>query len=786
MHNLVDNLASAMVGLTYALRHFWPVNEAEFVSGLLKNAEHLVVGGQPVEGLAPNALRSAFCRVWGWQGENRYLSLKALTGDAGAIYPVSREQLYGSVSDLASRFAVEVNSLPVPTGSQAWLERVMDLLQRYGWCVSAPQYGTDSDVSLYDHARVTSALTVCLAAGGDPQGEVALLVGGDLSGVQDWLYSLASSGAAKSLHGRSFYLQLLTEVMAYKVLDDLGLPVTNLIYAGGGNFYLLAPVGSQAQLDKLAREIGAVLLAAHGGDLYLAMGSTPIQAEEFAAGAIGAAWGRAAEAMNVQKRQRYANLGAEVLVKAVGAALSQGGKPDKVCNICERENPAGKPWPADKDDPNIHKCSLCASFEELGRNLPSATHIIITRLSGASGVGGHINDWRDGLRALGYDTAVVDADKAPAQPPAGAIFARIGRTRPEPDIQHDSQAAYAFREVEHAFSYRPLVNVVPWSEGQIATFDQLCANSAGIRRWGVLRMDVDNLGKLFQEGLGARATLTRTTALSFALRLFFEGHLNELGNRYNAANHPLPAGELPPGVTAGRDKVYAMYSGGDDLFIVGAWDALPHLAHDIRDAFSRFVAGNPLITLSGGISLATERFPIYQAARQAGEAEEAAKSFVRSAAVNGRPPEKDALTFLGQAIGWEQFDEVWAMTRQLQAWSEAKPPKINRSLIQTLRAIDNEYVAGLERQRRRRAQGKPGQMGQHYYGPWIWKLIYQLSRIAQQAQHDEEVRDWVVHLRDALVEAQGPITVLGLVARWAELLTRTEKQGERDGSGGVV
>jgi len=169
--------------------------------------------------------------------------------------------------------------------------------------------------------------------------------------------------------------------------------------------------------------------------------------------------------------------------------------------------------------------------------------------------------------------------------------------------------------------------------------------------------------------------------------------------------------------------------------------------------------------------LATERFPIYQAARQAGEAEEAAKSFVRNAAANGSLAEKDALTFLGQAIGWEQLDKVWPMVRQLQMWSEAKPPKINRSLIQTLRAIDSEYITGLERQQRRRAQGKPGQMGQHYYGPWIWKLIYQLSRVAQQARHDE-VRDWVIRLRDALVDPQGPITTLGLVARWTELLTR--------------
>jgi uncharacterized membrane protein len=36
------------------------------------------------------------------------------------------------------------------------------------------------------------------------------------------------------------YLQLLTEATARYVLRRLNLPITNLIYSGGGNFYLLA------------------------------------------------------------------------------------------------------------------------------------------------------------------------------------------------------------------------------------------------------------------------------------------------------------------------------------------------------------------------------------------------------------------------------------------------------------------------------------------------------------------------------------------------------------------
>jgi CRISPR-associated protein Csm1 len=214
-----------------------------------------------------------------------------------------------------------------------------------------------------------------------------------------------------------------------------------------------------------------------------------------------------------------------------------------------------------------------------------------------------------------------------------------------------------------------------------------------------------------------------------------------------------------------------MYSGGDDLFIVGAWDALPHLAHAVQQAFRQFTAGNPRLTLSGGISLATERFPLYQAARQAGRAEEHAKDFER-----GGGHDKDALAFLGQVFGWEQFAEIWERVAKLQSWSEAE--RINRSLIQTLRSIDGEYQAGLKRQQELRAAGQAGQAGQFYYGPWMWKLVYQLSRVAAQARragHDD-IGAWVEQLRDALIEPTGPITTLGLTARWTEYLTRNKHE----------
>ena len=87
-----------------------------------------------------------------------------------------------------------------------------------------------------------------------------MLVGGDISGVQNFIYTITARGAAPTLRGRSFYLQIVTEALARYLLRRLDLPVTNLIYAGGGSFFLLARPGDGERLPRLQQEISRILL----------------------------------------------------------------------------------------------------------------------------------------------------------------------------------------------------------------------------------------------------------------------------------------------------------------------------------------------------------------------------------------------------------------------------------------------------------------------------------------------------------------------------------------------
>ena len=82
------------------------------------------------------------------------------------------------------------------------------------------------DVSLYDHLKTTAAFAVCLYdyVTFNKKDNIKLkhdekpylLIAGDISGIQDFIYDIISKNAAKNLKGRSFYLQLLTESIIKK------------------------------------------------------------------------------------------------------------------------------------------------------------------------------------------------------------------------------------------------------------------------------------------------------------------------------------------------------------------------------------------------------------------------------------------------------------------------------------------------------------------------------------------------------------------------------------------
>ena len=131
-------------------------------------------------------------------------------------------------------------------------------------------------VTLFQQWKAVAALA-WLA--GDTTGppEQALLIGGDLPGIQRAIYTVSSKGAAKTLRGRSFFVQLLGDAAVRRLLDALELCDANLIYDAGGNFLILARSGQEARVQEVGDDINRRLLEAFDGTLQLALVSEPLE-----------------------------------------------------------------------------------------------------------------------------------------------------------------------------------------------------------------------------------------------------------------------------------------------------------------------------------------------------------------------------------------------------------------------------------------------------------------------------------------------------------------------------
>ena len=227
--------------------------------------------------------------------------------------------------------------------------------------------------------------------------------------------------------------------------------------------------------------------------------------------------------------------------------------------------------------------------------------------------------------------------------------------------------------------------------GDVKEFGLMQAQSRGAKRLGVLRMDADDFGSL-RQGM-KDATLAQQASLGFAISLFFEGWVGELCRDVNQET--------------GTDKVYAIYSGGDDLFIVGSWDVLPGLADTIRKDLVRFAASNPAVHVSGGLTLHAGKYPLYQAAHNAEEALDAAKDWKRP---NGN--NKDAFNFLEITIPWEEFGDL--QQKQEGLVRDVTPRKdggvgIAHALLRTLLRLYVQYTDAVHK------HGRPR------WGPWMWR-----------------------------------------------------------------
>ncbi len=565
---------------------------------------------------------------------------------------------------------------------------------------------TTSDVSLYDHLRTTAAIAGCISEEVLPDDLAAdnplcTLVKGDISGIQNFLYDIQSAGASRELRGRSFYLQLLTEAIALWILRRFALPITNLLLASGGHFYLLLPYREGGtQIDSLCAEITEKLWQAHQGELSIVLADVPITVRDF--DQFSGKWDSVSEAVNRRKRTKGSQLSKETMFDFFFTPRDEGKKDNYGFDAL-----GGEP---------LREAEYLVAFEIPDQAIAASP------------------DWRGIIRGFGLDVHLVDKPKNKPTPPGATTRATVYRLNSTDFLSDEILGNFRWGDLPVSYDFRPQPQVIPRKpDGTVADFDQLADASEGVKWLSVLRMDVDNLADLFKNGLGNSASISRMCTLSETLRFFFEGYLPKLCRDYNSRHAP--------------EILELIYAGGDDLFLVGGWSAAPDIAHQIQFDFIDFVGGKH-VTLSGGIAIEHKKYPLYQLADDAGGAIDDAKDLRQ---------EKDALSFLQNSMGWEEFKRVNGWHKRLfDAISGEKP--VSNNFLTRLSEIYHLYESDREDQRK-----------------WAWRLIYHLSRAKQMHPNHKDLID---DLRQGLVrnhsEAGQLLPFLRAIVRWTTLRTRED------------
>jgi len=601
-------------------------------------------------------------------------------------------------------------------------EALLGLLERYTWAIPSSTVNSP-DISLYDHARTTAAIAACLYRYHDAKGQLEdvksikdeqqmkfRLLAGDLSGIQNTLFSLQTQGVKgvnKILRARSFMMSGVSEAAALLSIELLSLPICTVLQQAGGRFLILVPAlgDTEDHVDGLRERFDKWLVEHYTGSLALNLVlSPPFSASSFKPHPLREIMAGLGQAIEDGKQRP--------LSKCSQGVLKREYPLDALCSACG-VRPAVTTGAAESG----YRCLTCHDEFRIGRDLVGATVMVWGRSLP--------REWNP-VDVIGLELALLR--NHPENLPGEALSVR--RTSP--------------LHMPIPWAVRNLANHIPvfkdhyetqdpryegsWDDdvvpriGEPKSFAHIAADALepekdsgafrGKAFLALLKADVDYLGFLFNFGLKRteaeedRFTLSRIAQLSRMVDLYFTGYLKGLLHR-----------EFP--------DTYTIYAGGDDLLFIGPWRQTLALTSRVNETFRAYTGHNPNITLSAGVSLLKPNYPVNRAVLEAQE-------YLDESKYHGR---NRVCALLEKPVSWECYiarlkDAEWVHQR-MHDDSPVSTSFIYRLLVI---AMDAEAVA---------IEANVQKAG------WRARLAYHLARNIKARTNQEKEKmivEWLEHL----------------------------------------
>lgn len=669
--------------------------------------------------------------------KNKYQKIAFLYEDEfEETFPVENKKCdYQEYKRLLNGFTGEINTTEFKTLSKNQvIEVIYFLLWKYTWCIPSAAYKHEPDVSLFDHLKTTAAIEVCLYdnqkensnASIDIESPAFCVVEGDISGIQSYIFSILTQHGkiAKRLRARSLFVQIISEIAAHKVLHIFNLPLCNLIASAGGNFQILVPNLKTAskRIKELQKEFDEWTLEELNAELSINLASIVLSGRNLCD------FSKAIEKLKTNLSYRKYQSHKSILTTVNGWAETQFLRPkavesdEETCQSCRRY-----PQKEIKDyEENL--CEQCQNETIIGQLLPKKKYLVL------------FNHDKQRFKILNYSFELLDEKelKEYSLKDAYLIVSLRNTNIKLPCIGFKFFATHipSTKDIEcddpnHSHK-----------KDEPVFFDCIAEKSQGDKLLGYLKIDIDNLGKLLRYGFeqekpdnkynikGIKPSISRFNSLSRMLDTFFTGYLQvRLEMEFK--------------------EIYTVFSGGDDIFVIGPWNKVIDFAIEIRKKFSEYCAINPDFTFSAGVKLFKAHEPFSFCATSVDDALHCSKE----------RDGKDGITIFGHTVSWDEIDKILQEGQKVIGWLEEE--LISRAFAYNLRGY-GEMSEKYEEERNVK------------YLKFVPLLTYDINRNLTK-EEQKEVFLWAEDLRPSKNKPKGGDNLPYLRAIMEYVLTYTRR-----------
>lgn len=527
--------------------------------------------------------------------------------DTWRIHEIKAQNFY--LSRIKDDFKEKIKNLKQNSWKE-FIDSSLYILQVYLQFVPSDAYKNKPSISLFDHLKTTALIAHSLISS---ENEKLAIIVCEISGIQKFITQKHKKlkyedgrGYAKSIRGRSFFINLLLDAIWRRIKDEFGLYEFNLIRAVGSLVVILPyKKNIENSIEKIENEINCFLWERFGEVPKVAFGISTIDIKELENKKGFFAKIKSAFQHANKRKYYFSKEMVERILKNIDKITISENKICKICLRNEKEN-------------NTDMCEICNRLSEIGRKLVKIENkIYVTENKG---------DISFCFGSFNYNYAL----------------SLNGNEKIKEIIFYEKLELEKEIKVPIKIKFFPFYAPLDKEKENVLSFEEICklegceSKEDTYSKLGVFKSDIDNLSHLFDSSkeLCAKIFKDRESISRYSFSVFLIDYFHYVFVKNLAKKH----------------KIYIAFSGGDDTLVAGRIDNVLKFAHEFYRYYKKYLGK---LTFSAGLSFASHKYPFHELSLSANEELSRAKN------------NKDSFSCFSISISWNAFENMISYMKKL-------------------------------------------------------------------------------------------------------------------------